>query len=258
MRTRTFSIVASALLTLAPYQSSLAQDFQTLMDARNRDASALALSPIDIPYRHRVTIHEIEEEDGQKMEFKGSFHVEPSAPVGDRVTVSEGENSFSDNSLEEIELLNEKYTSLEIAEDFWCPSGLDKDFNQILTAPDTEVLDENSEFVTLKVGTKTMLQTIFDGDEDDMPRKIRKRMDVKLTLSKPDLTTQRIQMALSRPTKIKVIAKIKKFEIDIKCQTAPNGFPYASETNTYIHGKALGSEFRSKAKTSISQLERTY
>lgn len=248
----------STFLTLIISYSSFAEEFQTLLNTRNANSDILDSIPKEIPYRHMVTVQEITKEGDEVIEFGGSYRVDPFAEAGRRITFVDKEHSFSEDVLEEIKLLNEEISPTQITEGFWCPSDKDAEFNEILTANDTQVLEENDERVVLLIGAKTMLRTILNDDENDMPRKVRKRMRVKLTLSKPDLAIRKMQMELSRPTKIKVVAKIQEFKIDMDCQMAPNGIPYISETKTSIIGSALGNEFSSRSKMSISQLELSF
>ncbi len=240
------------------HQSSVAEDFKTLLESRNAETGIADVMPTDVPYQHIVTVHEVNEEGDDVIEYNGSYKLNPLANAGGRITFVNDNNSFSESILEDIKVLNEDYTLSDIADNFWCPGEKDQAFNEILTANDTQILQETDKFVVLKVGTKTMLKTIFSEDENDLPSKLRKRINAQLTLSKPDLNIRNIRMELLKPTKIKIAAKIQKFKIDMKCQMAPNDAPYIAETKTDIVGKVFGTEFRSLTKTSISHLELSY
>ena len=149
-----FIVTTITILVFASYQPSFAQDFQTLIQSRNMKTNISKPAPIMIPYQYTVTIEETEKEGDEITKHKGSYRVDPLAVAGRRITFLNDDFDFSEDALEGIRSLNEKETTFELSDGFWCPNSNDDEFYKIVTARDSQILYEDSESVILSIGNR--------------------------------------------------------------------------------------------------------
>ncbi len=232
---------------------ALASDFKTL--AQEQAASAEAnMAPHTIPYSYRVDIEVINAEKPDEN-FTGAYRVNAAAEPGKRVTlIGASWEDYPKGMREELEKINQERPEAEFAEEFWCE--LDPDEIDILASDNVTVLRETETEAVLSLGPTGVSRFIGDDDGDrDMPKKMLKRMNSEVTFSKPDLRLVRSHIWLSKPTTVKIVAKIKEMDFDTGCSVAPNGLSYVSHHNTKASGKALGKSFGAVINVKLSDLQ---
>ncbi len=257
--TRTRSLFIYVAMICVPSSMAHAEDFTALVQKHEAAQTLVNEAPKTIPYSYLVT-YDLKSQEGDDVEeYYGQYRMNPLAVPGQRITFIEGTlDDLPDDMREEVERLNMEASPEELAEDFWCES--DKEMRDALKTDSVTLVSEDENEAVLSLGPDIISKIMSDNDGEDerkMPKKIRKRMLAEVTLSKPELHLKHSRIWLSRPTTVKVVAKMKEMNFEQSCSLAPNGFPYMSENTTRIAGKALGSKFNADVKITISDLQPT-
>ncbi len=169
-------------------------------------------------------------------EMRATGTVTMSAPEGQRLTVHQPPK---DEWSEEFEAEITEYEK-NLGKDFWC-QGLMEDiesFSEARQASEGMVFDVN-----LKI----------DADDKEAA-KFAKNMEVKVTLSPDDAAVLGYSMRAPKPFRPVMIAKIKRFELDIACERAPDGRTYAKRMQSNIEGRAMMKKFSQKETRVVSNL----
>ena len=261
--TITRSLLLSASLVLTPIGAAQANDFKTLIQAQSQ-SSVVQTTPQDVPYSYLVTIemdsvenNDVEEEEEETESFRGQYRFNPAAAPGERVTIVNGKwDDYPKDMRKELDKVNNDHTIADFVDEFWCVN--DADIYSVLRSDLVSVLreDESEVVISLNPDAIAKIMAVEEGEgERQMPKKIRKRMLGELTLAKPGLTVKHSRFWLSRPTTLKIVAKMKEMNFEQSCSIAPNGLPFVSQNNTRVSGKAMGSAFGMDLKVSLSDLQ---
>lgn len=268
------SILSLALIgcvsTVSPAQAQVeGQDFETLLAAQGINQPLKT-----VPYRYFVDINATgTERDGseerQVPPMSARLQIDPSQPEGSRVRVIEqttGEGETAESLREMIaEIENDVLSEEAHAEEFWCHPDLADGINSVQTSlSDMEVIRETAENVWLRP-TRDQMATIMSESDDDgeelsgsdrkMAKKLAKRLDGELVLSKPDLHMESLSIAMTRPLTIMIVAKIEEMSADIVCAIAPNGGSYMTDFNLRMAMSAMGEGGAFQMNVKVSGLE---
>ncbi len=249
---KTLRSVLTFATVLAVSNTALADDFKSLIQDKIDAKSSLAIETV--PYSYRVDIEVINAEKPDEN-FKGQYRVNPAAEPGQRVNLIDATwDDYPEGMRKELEKINQDRTEAEFAEEFWCE--LDQDELALLASDEVTVLRETETKAVVSLSPKGVSMFIGDDDGDrDMPKKMLKRMDSEVTFSKPDLRLTHSHIWLSKPTTVKIVAKMKEMDFDTGCSVAPNGLSYLSHHNTKVSGKALGKSFSAVINVRLSDLQ---
>jgi len=248
------SIVSSFYGASASAQSL---DVVSLIKARqlaeqNGTLPPAAIIPDTVPYIYVVTNETTSEEYGTVV---FSYEMNPMAAPGARINLLTGTmEGLSKDSRKELERYNDEMSTAEIAEEFWCDDNDEEEaFDEDFDVSKLTVISENEASAHVSFGGE-LLAELLD-DDNDMPKKIRKNLAVDAELSKPDLKMLNMQMRLTKPVTLKIVAKIKEMEIGMSCKYAPNGLLYFHQKIARVRGKALGSSFSENIILTVSELQ---
>ena len=250
-------ILGASLAICAP--STMAEDITTLIAQKQASGDTGPLSPTDIPYTYVITADISSGEGDDAESYIAKYQVNPKAAPGSRLTfIGEPLETFPKDFQRQMASFENEATEAEMAEEFWCADD-EEDADQPDMSPEnfTVIRDDADEAV---IGIdheilKDMMKTDSGDGDNDMPKKILKRLTAELTLSKPDLQLRNMKVWLTKPTTIKIVAKIKEMNIEQSCGLAPNGIPYVTTRKMRVSGKALGSKFMENAVITVSDLQ---
>lgn len=243
--------------TLAPMAQ--AANIKTLIQQKKDGKISTPLAPKNIPYTYIVSTDAKTGEGDNVVSYTAKYQVNPSAAPGSRLTfLGAPLETFPKDFREEMERLNTEATETEMAEEFWCASSEeDKDDSENDLEPEgITVIREDEIEAVISIhndGLRKVMQ--MESGDGDMPKKVMKRLAMELTLAKPDLTMRNMKVWLTRPTTIKIVAKLKEMNIEQSCSIAANGIPYVSERKMKVSGKALGTSFMEDMVISVTDLQ---
>lgn len=218
-----------------------------------------------------------EQKQGKESEiFEARYRVDPNAPAGERVIIeSSSAPEWHASFKAYIENLDsEDYTISDAAEDLWCGTsnsdeGDESGFGNLLQyKDDITIISENDEEAVLEMPFEVVSDNAQfsvnlgdDASEDDnaegnkVARKLFKRMQMQMTLDKPEGHMRDMRIWLPKPMRLKLIAKIKQMEITTGCAPAPNGELYKTHQSVETTASALGQQVYSQQVTRILELK---
>ena len=197
-------ITALTLAQAAQAQDVMAQDIMTLIKERQGQATeAHRIAPQYIPYSYLVSMNVSEDTDeGESVLQTVQYRVNPQAEAGSRITLVSGTlETLPEEARDEIEAINIEKTSAELAAEFWCNSEDDDlfeadDFEVDVDEAITVISDNDTEAV-LGLDIKYLMGILAEGGEDqDMPKKLVKRLAAEVTVTKPDLDMKSMRCLL--------------------------------------------------------------
>jgi len=215
--------------------------------------------PDTIPYSFLMTVKMDNIKGKDEIETTiGQYRFTPSAEPGARVSiVGDGWEDMPKEMRQELQKSNLETSEAEFAEEFWCTG--DQKTHRILTSDEASVIREDAGEAVVALSPDAIADILTNPNEDreerTMPKKIRKRMLAELTFSKPDLRLKQSRFWLSKPTTVKLIAKMHNMDFQETCALAPNGLPYVQENKTIIAGKAMGKSFGATVTLTVSDLQ---
>lgn len=238
--------------------SAQAEDIMTILE-RNAGTSARP-APETINYIYTLTLDVKEREGKDVSEDQAVFRIDPSQPAGmraDIISASDVNSQALRDFLKEIE--DEDNTMEKQAEGFWC-GGDDTETKSDFTPENFIVVSEDETQAVLRPNPEKLAELLMQADDNadkngrKMMKKLVKRIDGDVTLSKPSGEMKGFSVSMTRPMTMMVVAKLKTMNIEQTCELAPNGH-YRIETMTMnVEGKALGSRFGQKLDMRISDL----
>jgi len=238
--------------------SAKAADIKTLIHQKQDSGDKGPLAPTDIPYSYVVTADIKSGEGKDTTGFVAKYRVNPKAAPGSRLTfIGEPLETFPKDFQKQMNQFDTEAVEADLAEEFWCADSADDADDLDLSPEDITVIREDEHEAVIAISNEALnsMMKMDTGDgEEDMPKKIRKRLASELTLSKPDLTLRHMKVWLTRPTTIKIVAKMKEMNIEQSCSLAPNGIPYVTTRKMRVRGKAIGSSFMEDAVITVSDL----
>lgn len=266
------------LTALAVAPSVQAQDILTLLKTKDERTEPPA-PPQHFPYDYIVEYNTSEKSKKEVSTFFARYKVSPGAPAGTRVTILETSNETEDETENEDfithikELDNEDISAEEFADEVWCNSPDDDEdesdqekLSELLSSDRVTVVSENDDQAVLEMKLLDALEVVdfdssdieFEGDEDGktsgIAKKFFKRLNMKMTLSKPDAQVRGMHISLSKPMRVFVVAKIKEMNVNLQCGLAPNGFYYKAETSMQAKMSALGKKIEQTNHIKVVEL----
>lgn len=232
---------------------SVADDFKSLV--QDRINGGVEAVPDTVPYSYLVDI-ELINAHKEEENFSGQYRVNPAAEPGERITIIGASwDDFPKGMRAELEKVNQERTQADFAEEFWC-QGEPETF-EFLASDDVTVLRETETEAVVSLAGDAVAHFLGDDGEGErkMPGKILKRMDSELTFSKPELRLLNSHIWLTRPTTVKIVAKMKEMDFNTRCSIAPNGLSHFSYSNTKVSGKAIGKSFGATIIVKMSDLQ---
>jgi hypothetical protein len=244
-------------LTSALVPSAQAEDILSILQRQSE--TSLSLPPETVPYSYTLTVDLTEIEGDDIRSGNAVLRIDPSQPAGSRADILSAEDPDSPALVDFLKEFESPKTDMaEMAEDFWCQSSSDADFDP----SQFTVVSETETEAVLKPNAGTLTEMLMQSDdEDDMDKQERKmmkklldRIDGELILSKPDAQMKGFKVNMTRSMTLMIVAKIKSMEIEQDCAPAPNGHTYTSDFRFSIRGKALGTKFGQDMNMRISDL----
>lgn len=267
---KTIPILSLALIgCLSSVSLAGAQDFKTLLATQG-----ITPPPKTVPYRYFMDVGATgTERDGSDETvmppMSARLLVDPSQPEGSRVRVIEqttGDSETADalrGMIADIE--NDARSEAKHAEGFWCDPALVDGINSTQNSvADMDVIRETAENVWLRPTRDQLTTVMSESDSEDgeltgaerkIAKKLAKRLDGELVLSKPDLHMERLTIEMTRPMTIMIVAKIEEMDADIACAIAPNGKPYMADFNLNMAMSAMGEGGSAQMHVRVSGLE---
>jgi len=256
---KSYLIMGPALIASSLIVSPAAQAKDIMYLLQSRAGMTETRAPATIPYRYTMHVNLSEFDSDGSRDVQAEIRVDPSKPAGSRtriVTSSHGHRKLLTEFLEEIE--NPKTEMAELADDFWCKSihdneDVDLSTYTVVSQTDTEaMLRPNPEILSEMLIRKH--SDDMDKSERKMKKKLLKRIDGNIIVSKRDGSTKAFYVEMSRSMKVKTIVKIKTRNLEQNCAIAPNGYRYKSKMEFSVNGKALGQKFGADHDVRISDL----
>ncbi|MGB0906547.1 MAG: hypothetical protein ACPGVT_03555 [Maricaulaceae bacterium] len=244
--------VAFMLTCLSGFTQASAEGFEELAKRKAAEGYMFPAAPKYVPYSYTVTFLNEGMNGDENMAFAAKYRVKPNAVAGERITyLGENEAGLPEDIQAEIEQVNHEKTMEEFAEEFWCS---DVDEPEALDLSDGVVLSEDAETAVISLSNAKVVELMDDGD---MPKKIRKRLVGETTFSKSDFYPMNTRIWLSKPTTVKVVAKMKEMAFETSCAKAPNGHFYNASTKVRIRLKVMGKAIVQDTRITISDLSLT-
>jgi len=235
-----------------------AEDILSIM-ARNAEMQP-RVAPETIDYSYTLTL-DVKERDGKELhEGQAVLRIDPTRPPGSRaqiISASDPENEALQNFLKEVE--DEDNTLKKQAEGFWCGSN-DAASNSDFDPENYIVVSENAAQAVLKPTPAALAELLLQSDENaedngrKMMKKLVKRIDGNVTLSKPSGEMKGFSVKMTRPMTMMLVAKLKVMDVSQSCTLAPNGHYRIDRFKMNVEGKALGSRFGQELDMQISDL----
>jgi len=246
------------VLLAASYGHAKAEDIRTLIDRRVESQADQSAPPAMVPYSYLVTVEHNSLEGDTATRFTAQYRVNPQAEPGNRLTFTgSGLADLPEEFQSEITKFDKEKPAEDIAEDFWCSgkSGAAITDQENFAPEGLDIVRENDQEAVIALDTLKIKEIMQSDDDDDMPKKLLKRLAAEVTVTKPDLAMTHMRIWLTKPTTIKLIAKLKEMEIRQSCAVAPNGFYYVVSNNSRVRAKALGKSMQADTIITISDLQ---
>lgn len=223
-------------------------------------------APNHIPYDYMVDfqINELGGDAGDAP-FTAVLSVRPTLVGDERVTV------LSQSKEERPEALKEmlkKMTSLEtsqedLAKEFWCEGKDNSLLNPDVSIEDFTVVSETDTEIVVRPNIEKLGDIMMSSDgfseqggvDRKMVRKLLEHLDGEFTLSKLDAHLKHFNIWMTRPMRVKLIAKIDEMELTQSCEIAPNGVAYKTGTSMHLQVKALGTSVVQNMNVGVRDLK---
>jgi len=254
------ALMAAPLTIAAPAQAQAQSNDILSILARQTETPGRA-EPTTIDYSYTMNLDIKSFEGDKSSEVQAVLRVDPTQPGGSRaqvISANDPENESFVEFLKEIE--DPEKTMAEQADGFWC--GVmdgDAEFNP----DDFQVISETETEAIIKPKPGTLTKFLMQSDSEDeemgkqerkMAKKLLKRIDGQMTLSKPQAELRNFQVKMTEPMSMMLVAKLKVMDVEQDCALAPNGFYHMSTMNMNVEGKALGKKFGQKMDIRITEL----
>lgn len=164
--------------------------------------------------------------------------VDPSAPAGERIIVyTPAQENWPKDFAEGLAQMDANTDG-----DIWC-----KEF--------ADLVPENATKATETDQTVTFEFTpLPPEDADNNQRKVMKKLEAEITLSKEDGSVLSYEAILPKPYKPAMVAKINTFRMVAECERAPDGRTYSKQFDFEIDGSAMMQDFSEKTSRTITKL----
>ena len=255
------ALMTASFFYAAPAQAQSQAQNNDIMSILARQAETPPRpAPTTIPYSYTMTLDMTTQEGKEIENNQAVLRIDPSQPAGSRAQIISASNPESESLLEFLEEIEDPEKNMaESADGFWCgPSQNDAAF----IPADFEVISETDTEATLKPKAGTLAALLMqsndtedmDKQERKMMKKLLKRVDGEMTLTKPNAEMKGFNVTMTRPMKMMLVAKLKVMDVEQNCALAPNGSYHLSRMNMNVEGKALGKSFSQKMDIRVSEL----
>ena len=253
-------IALSCLALCLPLLASTAhaEDIMTIL-ARKAETPA-RLAPETIAYSYTLAV-DIKSREGKDLsEGDAILRIDPTQAPGSRtqiISTSDPESEPLRDFIKEIE--DPESTMKKKAEGFWCgPAEAESqsDFNP----EDFSIISENETQAVLRPDLVKLAELLMQSDENadknggKMMKRLMKRIEGDVTLSKPSGDMKGFTVRMTRPMTMMLVAKLKTMDVEQTCELAPNGHFHIATLKMNVEGKAVGSRFGQFLDIRISDL----
>jgi len=227
--------------------------------ARKAEAPS-PLAPSSIDYTYTLTLDVKSREGKYLSEGQAVLRIDPTQPPGSRAQIlsaSDAESEALQDFLKEIE--DEDNTMEKQAEGFWCGPS-DADSQSDFSPEKFMVVSEDETQAVLRPNPEKLAELLMQSDENadengrKMMKKLLKRIEGDVTLSKPSGDMTGFSVRMTRPMTMMLVAKLKTMTVEQSCELAPNGHYRIGVMDMNVEGKALGSRFGQEIYMEISDL----
>lgn len=250
------SYFISFLICLAGLFSTAAQAQEDTQISQNTLAELSRIQrpapPDIIPYDYSVEFQmsELEDETGENP-FRAVLAIKPNLTGDARVTVISQSKEERPEALKEMlrKITSSETSQADLAKEFWCEGKDDNLLKQDVSIDDFTVVSETDTEIVVRPNIEKLGEIMLSSDDfaqdggvdSKMALKLMERLDGEFTLSKEDAHLKHFKIWMTRPMRVKLIAKIDEMEISQSCKIAPNGIAYKSATSMHLLVKALGA-----------------
>lgn len=188
---------------------------------------ALAQTPLqramDAPTRGPVYSYDI---SYSTPKIKAAGRIDPTRPVGKRVTVTRPAKSAWTKEFKEAVAEAEKNGD----KDFWCSAMFES------IPANARLISETATTATYAFKPKLNME-----NKDDA--KFSKNLTGRVTVDKKAPAILSYHLTAPKSFKINLLARINSFNLDLSCARAPDGRTYVKRSEVKVSGSALGKSF---------------
>jgi len=253
-------LAAVLILVLSCPVSAQADDIMSILQ-RQSESPPAELPKVN-PYNYTLDVTMSGQEgDDIKPPFTAQLRIHP-AETGEKrgVLISASSDDYSDDFMDILDEIRDPDVSVEdFSEEFWCESLSGEDN---LSLDDFTVVYQTQTEATIRPDLQSMAKIMMDSDDGEeiskserkMMEKMMERLDGEFILSKPEGQIKQFKIWMTRPMRVKVIAKINSMEVQQSCAPAPNGLRYTETMSMNVGLKALGIDIAQNMNLRISDL----
>lgn len=223
-------------------------------------------APENIPYDYTVDFQINEPgDDAGSAPFTAVLAIKPTLAGDERVTVISQSKEERPEALKELltKMTSSETSQADLAKEFWCEGKDDSLLQQDVSIEDFTVVSETESEIVVrpnidKLGDIMMSSDDFSeegGVDRKMIKKLLDHLDGEFTISKVDAHLKHFRIWMTRPMRVKLIAKIDEMELTQSCEIAPNGVAYKSGTTMHLLVKALGTSVVQNMTVSVRDLK---
>ena len=253
-------LAACLILVLSCPISVQAEDIMSILQ-RQSESPPAELPKVN-PYNYTLDVTMSGQEGKDiKPPFTAQLRINPAETGEKRVTlISASSDDYSDDFTALLDEIRDPDVSVEdFSKEFWCESLSSEDS---LSLDDFTVVSQTETEAVIRPDLQSMAKIMMDSDDGEeisnserkMMAKMMERLDGEFVLSKPEGQIQQFKIWMTRPMRVKVIAKINSMEAQQSCAPAPNGLRYTETMSMNVGLKALGIDIAQNMNLRISNL----
>ena len=239
-----------------------AEDILSILARKSETPARLA--PTTIPYSYTLTL-DIKGREGKDLnEVKAVLRVDPNQAPGARVTLITTSDPDSESLRDFVKEIEDPENTVDKqAENFWCgdsEAASDEEANILSDRANITVVYEDDTQAVLRPNMSKLAELLMQSDENadkngrKMMKKLLKRIEGEITLSKPSAEMMGFSVRMTRPMTMMVVAKLKEMTVEQTCELAANGHYHTSTMKMHVEGKALGTRFGEDIDMRITDL----
>lgn len=244
-----YGVILAGFIGLQIVAPSIAQSDKS--SARDLYESIVIASPGEVPYIFDVTYKELlaGEGEGESVEasFEGQFKVDPSKPIGERVTLIKT-TDVEDDKRAFDRLMESFNTAKNLSDEFWCGSTAAK------AQKEKEKPEEQQSAVSLisQTDTEALFQVappkkiVYDPEvfEDkksfNRAKKVAKIIRAEIALSVPGGYPLFTRSSLTKSFKPSTIARVKSLDTHTECTyLESDGASYRASAQQQMRASAV-------------------
>lgn len=253
-------IALSCLTLCLPLIASTAHAEDIMSILASKAETPARLAPETIAYSYTLTL-DVKNRKGKDLtEGQAVLRIDPTQAPGSRAQIISSSDADSEALQEFLEAIEDPdNTMAKQAEGFWC--GSSEAQSQSDFAPeDFAIISEDETQAVLRPNLVKLAELLMQSDANadkngrKMMKKLMKRIDGDVTLSKPSGEMKGFTVRMTRPMTMMLVAKLKTMDVEQTCQLAPNGHYHIATMKMNVEGKAVGSRFGQNLDMKISEL----